>query len=159
MMTSSNEELCTQFAFCLISCGLVTPYGDIDQGQHWLRFWLVVWQHQTITWTNIDLSLVMSCGINLRTLSWQNLKIPFSKSKLKIVLLKLHPVSCSVVGIDRFITCPAVLLHWHREDYTIVPVSVKPPWRIWVVIWIRLELIKTTSTIKRYIDCTNCNML
>ena len=34
--------------------GLVMPYGDIDQGQHWLRKWLVAWWHQAITWTNVD---------------------------------------------------------------------------------------------------------
>ena len=34
--------------------GLVTPYGDVDLGQHWLRYWLVAWRHQAITWTNVD---------------------------------------------------------------------------------------------------------
>ena len=24
-------------------------------GQHWLRWWLVVWRYQAITWTNVDL--------------------------------------------------------------------------------------------------------
>ena len=33
------------------------PHGDIDLGQHWLRYWLVVWWHQAITWTNIDENL------------------------------------------------------------------------------------------------------
>ena len=37
--------------------GLVTPYGDSDLGQHWLRLWLVAWRHQAITWTNVDLSV------------------------------------------------------------------------------------------------------
>ena len=36
--------------------GLVMPYGDTDLGQHWLRWWLGVWWHQVITYTNIDLS-------------------------------------------------------------------------------------------------------
>ena len=44
----------------LTHCGLVTPYGDIDTGQHWFRQWLLVWRHQTITWTNVDLSSVKS---------------------------------------------------------------------------------------------------
>ena len=39
----------------LTHCGLVTPLGDIDLGQHWLRNWLVAWWPQTITWTNVDL--------------------------------------------------------------------------------------------------------
>ena len=50
----------------LTHCGLVTPYGDINLGQHWLRQWLVAWWHQAITWTNIDLSSVRSSGIHLR---------------------------------------------------------------------------------------------
>ena len=33
---------------------LVTPYGDKDLGQLWLRQWLVAWWHQAITWTNVD---------------------------------------------------------------------------------------------------------
>ena len=35
-------------------CGLVTPYGDRDVGQHWLKQWLVAWRHKAITWTNAD---------------------------------------------------------------------------------------------------------
>ena len=35
-------------------CGPVTPYVD----QHWLRYWLVAWWHQAITWTDVDLSSV-----------------------------------------------------------------------------------------------------
>ena len=35
----------------------------VDLGQHWLRYCLVAWQHQAITWTNIDVSLVKFCGI------------------------------------------------------------------------------------------------
>ena len=31
----------------------MTPYRDIDMGQHWLR-------QQAITWTNVDLSSVFS---------------------------------------------------------------------------------------------------
>ena len=47
--------------FChLTHSGIVTLYGDTDfkLSQHWLRWWLGVWQHL--------ISLVMSCGIHLR---------------------------------------------------------------------------------------------
>ena len=40
--------------------GLVTPYGVIDLGQHWLRLWLVAWRHQAITCTNVDLRTLAS---------------------------------------------------------------------------------------------------
>ena len=70
----------------LTHCALVTSYDDL--GQHWLRYWLVAWRHQAITWTNVDLSSIRSCGIHLRTLSWEDLKIPYSKARLKIMFLK-----------------------------------------------------------------------
>ena len=55
--------------------GLVTPYGDIDLGHHWLRQWLVAWQHQAITWTNVDLSSVKFCGIHLTMILLVALKV------------------------------------------------------------------------------------
>ena len=48
-------------------CGVVTPYGDIELGQPWLRYWLVAWKHQTISWTNIDLSSLRAPGIHFIT--------------------------------------------------------------------------------------------
>ena len=37
-----------------VNCRLVTPYANIDLGQHWLRHWLVAWPRQAITWNNGD---------------------------------------------------------------------------------------------------------
>ena len=34
-------------------------HRDIDLGQHWLRQWLAVCQHQTITWFNVELLCVL----------------------------------------------------------------------------------------------------
>ena len=48
---------------CFTHCSLLTPYGDIDQSQHWHRQW------QAITRTNVDLSLKVFCGIHLRAIS------------------------------------------------------------------------------------------
>ena len=47
----------------LIPCDLMMPHGDIDPDQHWLRYWLVVWWHQGITWTNVDLLSKVFCSI------------------------------------------------------------------------------------------------
>ena len=55
----------------LAQCSLATPYDDIEMGQHWLGWWLVVWRHQVMTWTNVDLSSVRSSDIHLRTISQQ----------------------------------------------------------------------------------------
>ena len=47
----------------LTHCELVTPYGDIKMGQHWLRQWLGAWWHQTIACTNVDISLMGSLSL------------------------------------------------------------------------------------------------
>ena len=49
--------------------GPVTLFGDIDFGQHWLRWWLVAWWIQSITRANTDLSSVRSSDIHLRAIS------------------------------------------------------------------------------------------
>ena len=45
------------------------PYGDTELDKHWLRFWLVAWWHQPITWISIDLPSIVSCVIHLRAIS------------------------------------------------------------------------------------------
>ena len=57
----------------LTDCGLVTPYGHIELDRHWLRLWLIAWQHQVIISTNVDLSSNLFCGIHLRTISQEML--------------------------------------------------------------------------------------
>ena len=93
----------------LTPCGLVTPYGDINLGQHWLRQWLVAWRHQAITWTSVDLSSVRSSGIHLRAIL-QEIPQPsvtwVNEISLKISYLKF----CSnLPGVNE-------LTHWPLED-------------------------------------------
>ena len=68
---------------------LIRPYGCIDLGQHWLRWWLRAWQHQTITWTSVDLSSVRSNDINLRVISLEIPQPPVTKITLKNDLSKI----------------------------------------------------------------------
>ena len=78
------------YSISLIHCGLVTPYGEIDLGQHWLRQWLVAWQHQAITWTNVDLSSGSSNDIHLRVIS-QDIPQPWNTYiNLEIIFLKCY---------------------------------------------------------------------
>ena len=70
--------------------GLVTPYGDRDLGQHWLRQWLIACRYQAITWTNVDLSLVKSSDIHLLATSLEIPQPSISKCSLKITYLKSH---------------------------------------------------------------------
>ena len=48
------------FSFCwtplhvaLIHYSLVTPYGDVELGQQWIKLCLAVWRHHAITRTNV----------------------------------------------------------------------------------------------------------
>ena len=65
------------------------PYGGRDLGQHWFRLWLVVWWHQVITWTNVDLSL-RSCDVHLRAISLEMSQPSTSKISLKIIFLRFY---------------------------------------------------------------------
>ena len=78
--TSSRSQNITTKAPLLNSLG---PSDVGDLGQHWIRWWLVAWRHQAITWTNVDLLSGRSCGIHLTTLSQEDFKIPISKARLK----------------------------------------------------------------------------
>ena len=49
----------------LTHSGPVTPYGDKDLGQQWLRSWLVACWHQAITLTSVDFSSIRFCGIHM----------------------------------------------------------------------------------------------
>ena len=45
-----------QYTGCLVEGKAGNKSGPLCLGQHWLRWWLFAWQHQVITWTNVDLS-------------------------------------------------------------------------------------------------------
>ena len=72
----------------LMHCGLMTPYGDRDLGQHWLRQWLVAWRHQVITWTNVDLPSARCIGIHLITNLQETLQPSIATISWKITFLK-----------------------------------------------------------------------
>ena len=70
--------------------GLVSRYGDIGLGQHWLRLWLA-WRHKAITWTNVTLLINEFRRIYLRAISQWVSQMIFYMMSLKIVLLKFLP--------------------------------------------------------------------
>ena len=60
------------------------PNDKTEVGQHWLRQWLVAWQHQAIACINVDLSSVKSSNNRLRLIS-QNITQPsVTKTSFKI---------------------------------------------------------------------------
>ena len=71
-------------------CGLVTPYGDIDLGQHWLRWRLDAWRHQANTWIYVGWSSARSSYIQPRVISQEIHPPPTTKINSEIVYLKFH---------------------------------------------------------------------
>ena len=64
-----NIIICWCIMQSQLTCGLVMLYAGIELCKHWLRYCLVAWWHQAITWSNVDLSKML-CGIHLRAISW-----------------------------------------------------------------------------------------
>ena len=85
MCGGSDQDL-----YLLTHCDLVMPYGDIDLGQHWLRWWLGPVRHQSITWTNVDLSSVRFSGIHLRAISQKIHQPLISELVWKLTYLKFR---------------------------------------------------------------------
>ena len=87
-----TDQFCLSYflSSSLTHCGLVKPYGDRDLGQHWLRYWLVAWRHQTITWTTVDWSSMKSSDIHSREISQEMPQPSITKICLKITCLKFN---------------------------------------------------------------------
>ena len=83
------------------------PCGDIHihLGQHYFRWWLVASQHQTISWTNVDLSSVRSCGIHMWALFKKYLYIPISKTRWKIAFVKKNPDLPGANALQQLVCC------------------------------------------------------
>ena len=81
----------------------MTPYGDRNWGQHWLKQWLVAWRHQAITWTNVDWSSVKSNDIHIRVIS-QEMPQP-SITRICFTYLKFDS---NVPGANAFFSCGLV---------------------------------------------------
>ena len=77
----------------LTHCGLVTPYGDIDLGQHWLKKSLVAWWNQAITWANVDFLLMGFRGIHLREISHHVVMLLFCIMSFKLYFWNYGQIS------------------------------------------------------------------
>ena len=68
---------------------LVMPYSEIELNQHWLRYWLVAWWHQAITWTNVDLWSLRSSDNQLKAILQQMPQPSINNISCKMNSLKL----------------------------------------------------------------------
>ena len=77
---------------------------DTDLDQNWLRYWLVAWRHQAITWSNNDFSRVRFCGIHSRKNALWVAKVLFCIVNFKIKLWQLLPRLSGVSGLNLLIS-------------------------------------------------------
>ena len=87
-------------------CGLVMPYDVIILGQHWFCWWLVVWWHQAIIWTNVEFSSTMCYGNHSRVLLLEIWKTRVTKFNLTILHFRY---SCISQG--------PLLVHWGCHSF------------------------------------------
>ena len=100
------------FLFCLSNNHKIANVKSLwpNLGQHWLRWWLVGWRPQAITWNNVNLS-VRSSGSHLRAFSLEIPQPLFTKASFKITHLKLNwnlPGANSCWSICIIVTCSGV---------------------------------------------------
>ena len=75
----------------LTPCGQVVLYGDINLVHLWFRQWLVVLEHQAITWMNVDFSLVKFSVIHLKAIpQWMPQRL-FWEISFKMMLVIILP--------------------------------------------------------------------
>ena len=74
----------------LIHWCLDSPYDAIDLGQHCLRHLLVIWWHQGIAWTTVDLKSIRSFDIYLGAISHQIAQPSTIESSFKVTYRKFH---------------------------------------------------------------------
>ena len=102
--------------YTLTQCGLVMPYGGTDLGQHWRRYWLVAWQHQAITWTNVDLSLIRSSDNHQKVISQKIPQPSIIKISWRITYLKFHSNLPGANDLSNlFLSDHMIDLHWIRR--------------------------------------------
>ena len=99
-----------------LTYGPVMPYGIRDLRQHWFRQWLVAWQHQAITRTNVDLSSVTSDDIHLSIISLEMSQPWMTQISLKITdkeFLSNLPGASELTGSSHLVSIVvSTLLHW-----------------------------------------------
>ena len=103
-------------------CGLGTPYGDIVPGQNWTANG---WQHQAITWINVDLSSVKSNDFHLMVIS-QDIHQPLiTELSMKITYVNFHS---NISWVNGLINTETTQVSIGRVTHaTMVTIAMKSP--------------------------------
>ena len=106
----------------LTHCGLVTSYGAVNLGQHWLGWWLVAWRHRAITSTNIGTPSARSSGIHFKVIFTWIPKIPIPKLSWNLVIWSYSHI---FQGVNVWMTGGA---NYCDLIYTLLDQMIAPSW-------------------------------
>ena len=122
ILISAAYIFLAKYSSCSFShCGLVTSYGNIDLGQDWE--WLVAWQHQAISQTNVDLSTLRSSDIHLRAGSQEIITQP-SITKIRLKKMTYLKMNSKSLGANELMD-----VNSNKQPKTLVP------WPIQIFKW------------------------
>ena len=129
-----NCKISMSLILDLIQCFLVEPYGMTDLDQYWIREWLIVWQHQAITWFSVGrwveyhISNIWLCNWFPKNVICSDLNLFFFKCNvifhsysLKICYVSMKIIKCSEYVVSAVDTDGLVLQHQgicsHSAEY------------------------------------------
>ena len=101
---------------------IVPPYCDMDLDQHQLRLGLVAWRHQTITWSYVGLSTLMSYGNYIRLISQGIPSVIFCVKSLEYYTFKITDIPPIGLRIGLYycvLYMFALFFRWALKTFTI----------------------------------------
>ena len=133
-------------------------YGNIDLGQHRLRQWLVAWLHQATTWTNVDWSTVMSCGIHLKEISLLRISILNMHLKIANLFFQPHLQGCNElikrIKESKLFQCEKVFWYCGWSSFSFYSAGNGLPFEMWSVFNSNVYRTKHQSTWRGYLVLT-----
>ena len=89
----------------------MTPCGDTDIGEHWLRYWIVAWRHLVITWSNVVLSPEMLFGIHVKGIAQDIRALPHVSnlcSEITLFVVRLFKSAAAICLVSSKFTIKTV---------------------------------------------------
>ena len=126
----------------LTSRGLVTPYGYIDLGQHWFRYWLFAWQHRAFTWTYVDIPPKVFCVIHLKAIPQEVLMNIIRTMCLESTLLKSLSHLLGTSELNRLGRRLQIIFWWYGYLHC---TDVFCCFQIWSYIYIAILLVSIVT--------------
>ena len=158
------KNVMSQITGCLTLVIYLTDYSGYDKKKSKRCFICHSWEqstwrrHQAITWTNLDQSSLGFCGIQLRTISQEMVKVHIIDTGLKMTNVRSQP---DLLGADELTHLPYVV---YKHMYMVIMAVMISKWNIWnhflksKVQWLEMSE-RDVGTYRKYIIVYNSRYL